>query len=318
MKRYVLVALLLGGCQSPLEEFRGAAPSAQTVSLNVPAGAGSSTASVKESANVIGARASMYELTRGVTAVVNGGVGVTLLVLEAIVDTQPTSLTIDHATWGPYTGALDPTTWKLDVSKVGTSDYSYVLSGKPRAAADPAYVAVIAGKAHVVSRVVGSGDFVFDFTALHTLDSSEKAQGTIAVHYDNSASPRVVAVAFNGFDDGNGSYTPNDAAYKYSENADHSGSFEFVTKADVDHDPLRVQETLGIRSDWLATGQGKSVAGATGGSLAADATLEECWDTSFARSYFTDSWNPADSEGDAADLQAVIRDALVAGATMPA
>ncbi|MCU1283293.1 MAG: hypothetical protein JWM53_6839 [bacterium] len=306
MKRYALIALMLGGCMSPVDEFRGAAPAAQIVSLNIPAGAGSTSASVKAGATpeTIGQRAAFYEITRGVTAIVNGGVGVTLLLLETITDQQPTTLTADHATWGPYTGALAATTWKFDVSKAGPIDYSYVLSGKPRNAADSEYQAVIAGKAHVISRIVGSGDFLFDFSALHKLDTgNNKAQGGIAVHYDNTGSPRVVEVAFKDFDDGNGNYTPNDALYKYSQNGDHSGSFEFVTKADVDHDPLRVQETVGIKSVWLSSGQGKSNAGATGGSLAADATLEECWSSSFARTYFTDSWNPSETEGDPASCK---------------
>jgi hypothetical protein len=76
-----------------------------------------------------------------------------------------------------------------------------------------------------------------------------------------------------------------------------------VTKADVDHDPLRDQETVAIKSEWLGTGQGKSNASATGGSLAADATLEECWNTSFQRTYFTDSWNPSQTEGDPASCK---------------
>ncbi len=305
MKRYALIALLLGGCMSPVDQFRGAAPAAQAVALNVPAGATSSTASLKDGATTqtIGQRATFYEITRGVTTIVNGGVGVTLLVLEAIVAQEPTTLTVDHATWGPYTGALDPTTWKFDVSKVGTLDYSYVLSAKPRGAADTAYVAIITGQAHVISRTVGSGDFKFDFSALHQLDASNKAQGEIDVHYDNTGSPRVVQVAFKGFDDGNNSYTPDDALYQYSENGDHSGSFSFVTKADVDNDPLHVDETVAIKSEWLSTGQGRSNAGATGGSLAADATLEECWSSSFQRTYFTDSWNPAETEGDPASCK---------------
>ena len=50
----------------------------------------------------------------------------------------------------------------------------------------------------------------------------------LAVHYDNTASPRVVTVAFKGFDDGNGSYTPDSALYSYAENSDLSGNFSFV------------------------------------------------------------------------------------------
>ena len=71
----------------------------------------------------------------------------------------------------------------------------------------------------------------------------------------------------------------------------------------LDVDPLRVQETVSIKSEWLGTGQGKSNASATGGSLAADATLEECWNTSFQRTYFTDSWNSSETEGDAASCK---------------
>jgi hypothetical protein len=304
MKRYALVAMMLAGCASPVDQFRGAAPSTQMTSLNVPTGAAATASSERGDidANIIGQRATFFEITRGVTAVVNGGVGVTLLVLEAIVDQQPTSLTATHATWGPYTGALDVNTWKFDVEKTGTIDYSYVLSAKPRNAADTAYQSIIAGKAHVISRTVGSGDFLFDFTAQASLGGS-KATGGIAVHYDNTGSPRVVEVAFKDFSDGNGAYTPNDALYKYAENADKSGSFEFVTKADVDHDPLRVQEVVSIKSVWLPTGQGKSNAGATGGSLASDATLEECWNGAFQRTYFTDSWNPAETEGDPASCK---------------
>ena len=304
MKRYAIIALLLGGCTSPVEQFRGAAPSSQTVALNVPAGAGASTASVQAGATpeLVGQRAAFYEITRGVTTIVNGGVGVTLLLLQSITDHDPTTLTADHATWGPYTGPLDPNTWKFDVSKTGPIDYSYVLSAKPRFADDTAYKAIIAGKAHVISRIVGSGDFLFDFTALASLGGS-KAQGAIAVQYDNTGSPRTVQVAFKDFDDGNGNYTPNDALYKFAENADHSGTFEFVTKADVDHDPLRDQETVAIKSAWLSTGQGKATAAATGGSLASDATLEECWNTSFERTFFTDSWNPSETEGDPASCK---------------
>src|SRR5512146_525038 len=118
MKRYALIALFLGGCMSPVDQFRGAAPAAQAVALNVPAGATASTASVGDGATpeLIGQRATFYEITRGVTDVV---------------------------------------TWKFDVSKVGTIDYAYVLSAKPRNAADTSYVAIISGQAHVISRVVG-------------------------------------------------------------------------------------------------------------------------------------------------------------------
>lgn len=305
MKRYVVIAMFMIGCANPADQFRAAAPSQQAVNINVPGAAGSSTQSVtgESEAALIGQRATFYEITRGVTAIVNGGVGLTLLLLESITDSPPASLTATHATWGPHTPALSPTTWKFDVEKTGPIDYTYVLSAKPRFAADTEYKGIIVGKAHAISRIVGSGEFLFDFSALRSVDPGARAQGGIAVKYDNTGSPRVVEVAFKNFDDGIGSYTPNDALYRYAENADTSGNFEFVTKADVDHDPLRAQEVVGIKSQWLSSGQGRSDVKATGGSLSSDQSLTECWSNAFARTYFTNTWNPSETEGDVASCK---------------
>ena len=306
MKRALLIGLLATmGCMSA-DQFRGAAPSQDAVKLNLPTGGSIAGASERGPISpqvplVIGQRAGFYTITRAVTDVVNGGVAITLLVLEAIVDQQPTTITLNHAEWGPYTDALSPSTWKFDVDKVGAEDFTYTLSGKPKTAADSAYAAVISGKAHVVSRVVGSGDFTIDFAALASTDpANHKAQGQISAHYDNTTFPRVVEVAFKGFDDGNGSYTPDGALYKYTENADHSGEFDFVAKGDVDHDPAAVPEVLAMKSRWLPTGQGVSAVQASGGSLAAPQTAAECWDASFAETYFTDTWNSADTQGNPA------------------
>lgn len=303
MKRALLVAMLAAGCANPVDSFRAAAPAQQAVNLNLPAGGLGASSAGETTAALVGQRASFYELTRGVTVVVNGGVGLTLLLLEHLTDGYPSALTATHASWGPYTDALSPSTWKFDVDKVGPEDYAYTLAGKPKLADDSGYQAVIAGKAHVVSRTVGSGDFTLDFTALAAIDGSNKSVGSIAVHYDNSSSPRVVEVAFKDFADGNGSYTPNDALYRYAEQPDHSGNFEFVTRADVDHDLLQQKETVAIVSRWLGSGQGRSDVKASGGSLAGDASLSECWSASFARTYFTDSWRPSDTEGDLSSCQ---------------
>lgn len=303
MKRAIALATMMAaaaGCGGAADDFRSAAPSQQAVSLNVPGAAALGASSAAESPEVIGQRAVFYEITRGVTTVVNGGVGAVLLLLEHITDYPPSAISATHATWGPYTDALSPASWKFDVEKVGTADYTYALSGQAKAPAGSPWVPVIVGKAHVISKIEGAGDFALDFSALHTIDPSNKAQGEIDVHYDNTSDPRVVKVAFKGFDDGNGSYTPDGALYSFAEHVDHSGTFEFVTKADVDHDPLQDKEIVSMQSAWLGTGQGKSAVQAQGGSLASPATAEECWSTTFARTYFTDTWNPSDTEGDPA------------------
>jgi hypothetical protein len=298
MKRALLIALFATGCVNTADQFRAAAPTQAAVTLNLPSSGVSASERGPVSPQVIGQRAGFYSITRAVTVVVNGGVGVTLLLLEAIVAQEPTTIGLNHAEWGPYTDALSPSTWKFDVNKVGAIDYTYALSGKPKTAPDSAYQAVISGSAHAVSRTVGSGDFSIAFAALAATDpNNHKAQGGITAHYDNTSFPRVVEVAFKGFDDGNGSYTPDGALYKYVENADHSGEFDFVAKGDVDHDALAMPEVLAMKSRWLPTGQGVSAVSASGGSLAAPATAAECWSASFAETYFTDTWNASDTQG---------------------
>jgi hypothetical protein len=311
MKRAILISMLAAGCSnlsSPADSFRAAAPSQAAVTLNLPSsGAAAGASRIGKTAaptvQALGQEALFYDLTRGVTTVVNGGVGATLLLVEHITDYPPSSLSAAQAEWGPYTDALSPTTWKLDVDKVGTDDYQYALSGKPKAADDSAYQAIITGRAHVISKIEGSGDFALDFGALAALDKSHKEVGVIAVHYDNTSDPRVVEVSFKDFDDGKGTYTPNDALYKYEERADKSGDFSFVTKADVDHDPAGQQEIVSIMSRWLPTGQGDSAVQASGGSLAATATATECWDASFDETYFTDTWKASDTVGDPSSCQ---------------
>jgi hypothetical protein len=298
MKRALILAVALAGCGDPADSFRAAAPSHAAVSLDAPGDANKTTASA--SAASVGQRAAFYEITRAITLVVNGGVGVTLQLLETLTDLPPASVTATEAVWGPWTPEHSLLTWKFVVDKIGASDYQHTLSAKLIIAPDSSYAAIISGKAHVVSRFVGSGDFVFDFSPLRILDPAVKQQGGVTVHYDNSGDPRVVDVGFKAFTDGNGTYTPDGATYHFVERNDHSGSFSFVAQADVDHDPLGTLETASIVSKWAATGQGRSDIQASGGSLVnATASATECWDSSFARTYFTDSWNPTSTEGDA-------------------
>jgi len=300
MKRALILALALAGCGDPADGFRNAAPSQAAVSLNAPGNNGSTTSSAGTvSAETVGQRATFYELTRAITLVVNGSVGVTLQLLATLTDLPPASVTATEAVWGPYTPEHSLLTWKYVLDKTGADDYSYVLYTKLLIAPDTNYTPIITGKAHVVSRFVGSGDFQLAFSPLRLLDPTVKEQGDVTVHYDNTAAPRVVDVTFHAFTDGNGTYTPDGAAYKFQENADHSGNFSFVAQADVDHDLAGILETASITSKWTSTGQGRSDISANGGSLGVGAaSATECWGATYARTYFTDSWNPSSTEGD--------------------
>jgi hypothetical protein len=301
-RRIALGFLLLAGCFPNSDPFKNATPSAKMTQINVPgAAAGASAIAHGGKPQTLGQTAGMYELTRGIAIVVNGGVAIILGTLEAIVDNPSTTHTATTAEWGPYTPALSPVTWKLDVQQVGAQDYTYALRGKPKAADDSQYQTVLAGSSHVVSEVVGSGDFTLDFDIAHALDPTSLARGQITVHYDNTGDPRVVDVSFKAFDDGKGGTPPDGAMYHYAEHADTSGNLAFAAYDDFDHDGTKEMVTLTSR--WLASGQGRSDGTATGGSLLVTANVEECWDASFLETYYSDSVHG--SQGDASSCIAL-------------
>ncbi len=44
----------------------------------------------------------------------------------------------DTATWGPYSDALDPVTWRFRITRVADAQYDYVLEGRPKTSTDEA------------------------------------------------------------------------------------------------------------------------------------------------------------------------------------
>jgi hypothetical protein len=296
MKKLMLSLLLIGCAPQEKDELATAVPSRSALSLNVPQNGSSDGANASA---LLGDRASLYSFTRVVSRSVNGGVAAILGHIEFITDHKPTQRDANRAAWGPMTTGLDPAEWMLVVERVGVKQFNYVLAGKPTGADDSAYKPVMGGHANVVDETHGSGDFLLDFSAIHALDDSSRAQGGIAVHYDNVADPRNVEVAFKDFSDAEG-VMPRDALYRYAEHPDHSGNFEFVTPQDIDGDGA-TKEVLAVLTRWQATGAGRSDATATGGSLA-DLTVHvvECWDASFAESYYHDNLDIKPTAGDAA------------------
>jgi hypothetical protein len=293
------LTLAVAGCGSTApDEFSSAARTRSAISIDVPGGGGSTTASAGESQEaLIGARAQLYTFTRDVSRAVNDGVGDILGRIELITDHPPSQRDANKASWGPMTSALDPAEYTLVVERTAPHQFNYVLAGKPKGADDSQERPLLAGHASVVDETHGSGDLLVDFSAMKVLDPTRKAEGGIAVHYDNTSNPRNVEVLFHNFTDQPGAQ-PNDAAYRYAEHPDHSGNFEFVTLADVDHDGATL-EVLGVLSRWDATGAGRSDATATGGSLGGlTVHVEECWGASFGRTYYTDNLSINPTEGD--------------------
>ena len=139
-----------------------------------------------------------------------------------------------------------------------------------------------------------------NFSEMNALDPTVNlATGGIAILHDNTADPRTVDVHFGNFLDGKSGSTALNAQYHYAEHADQSGNFSFALRTNFDNDPQGILEGAEIASRWLASGAGRADVVATGGSLPAGFVVHavECWDTSFARVFYTDDVDPSKTEG---------------------
>ncbi|MBS1123483.1 MAG: hypothetical protein H6Q90_5711, partial [Deltaproteobacteria bacterium] len=119
------VALSLVACvkrDDPPASLERAIPTAEQVSIKLPTG----------TSRTIGQLADWYVATRGVTTVFNGGSAWVLILIHTIVKFPVTSVDGDTYTWGPFSNALDPAEYKLDVRDVGDGTYTYQLSGRAK------------------------------------------------------------------------------------------------------------------------------------------------------------------------------------------
>ena len=252
-------------------------------------------------APLVGERADFYQFTRDTSRAVNGTLWVTLKVLETIVGYPATEVHEDHAVWGPWNGTLDPITYKLIVEKLDEGHYRYVLQGKPRLEGDSAFVDLIGGETEVDDAAgILRGTIGYDLDAAHALDPHEHpATGRIAATWDAGANPRQVEAAFEDFTDRD-SDGPFSATYRYRENRDGSGSFEFGVRGNLDGTDSAAAEDVVLMTRWDETGAGRGDAMASGGDLGEHVVYaNECWDTSFARTFWLDTHALQPNEGDA-------------------
>src|SRR4051812_23051521 len=107
------VSLAATGCvrqdSSTGSEIDRALPTADQVKIKLPEG----------QTRTIGQLANYYLVTREVTRTFNGGAGWSLALIHAIVQYPVTSTSGNVYTWGPWSDALDPAEYKLDVTANG-------------------------------------------------------------------------------------------------------------------------------------------------------------------------------------------------------
>jgi hypothetical protein len=286
-------------CNPP--DFRSALPTRDAVAINVP-GASVSTSSARNEA-LLGTQGTLYTMTREISTQLNGAAASFFGQIDDAVATPPSAHDASHEYWGPFTGALSPMTIMLAVEKVDAHDYNFFLGGKPKGAADSAYMGLLGGSSHQADANRVSGMMQVNFTEMNALDPTvNRSTGIIAFVHDNTADPRTVDVHFADFLDGStAGATPLNADYQYTEHPDTSGTFAFALMTNFDNDPKGVLEQAVLFSRWVATGAGRSDMVVQGGSLPAGFMVHaiECWDASFLRVYYTEDVDPTKTEGSA-------------------
>jgi len=125
-----------------------ALPTSSQVAIHLPDATTRSIESRSATAadpNVIGQLATWYVATRDVTRTFNGGSAWVLTLIHTIVQFPVTTTHGDTLTWGPWSNALDPAEYKLDVRVVGDGTYEYKLSGRSKLQAGAQFEVVISG-----------------------------------------------------------------------------------------------------------------------------------------------------------------------------
>jgi hypothetical protein len=282
-----VLSLAATGCvkqDDPPDEIARAIPTAEQVRIKLP-----------NSGKTLGELANYYVVTRDVTHTLNGGTAWVLVLIHAIVQYPVTSINGNVYTWGPWSDALDPAEYKLDVTANADGTYDYQLSGRNKTVSNSQFEVVIDGYADPrAGELQGSGDFKLDFDAgrrVNPVDSGD-AKGVLTVNYDlNARHLDMLAQA----PDANGN--PAMFEYAYNESLDGGGDMVFDVTADAGGTALT--ENIVIRSRWQGDGQGRGDARLAGGDLGTtQAIASECWNTLFRRVFYTDNVNWQPTEGD--------------------
>ncbi len=300
-KSLLCTALMLAGCgqMDREDEFRAALPTREQVEMKAPEKSGQGLESEVQAQAEQGQTSDLYKLSRGATVVVNGGTLAVLGLVDKVTQHRPTTLLEDTAVWGPHTDALSPNTWKLTVKKTGEHTYSYVIEAKAKEAQDTEFISILTGthtaaedETGLPRKGFGSGDFTIDWDAAQTLPEHDDNVGQMMVRYsrEDEASQVTVTAEFRQVRDGDKLV---DADYLYAATPDQGGELDFKVLTDM-YQPAGTAEpeTLSIKSRWQENGAGRSDVKLSGGNLVGEASLNECWDNSFASRYLRASYAP--------------------------
>jgi hypothetical protein len=274
-----------------VQAARDALPTSSSLSISVPGQA-------SKGQEKVGDVALSYLLTRTVAGVLNGSSALVLGLAKAISDYPVTSVEGDTYIWGPWSEALKPGQYRMTARLTSAGDYAWTIEGRTKGTTVP-FAAIVTGLASPGQPHRGSGSFTFDCDVAHAIDPYGGCDdgGQVSVSYDLEHSPASIAIdAQHLAPMPDGSQAEQTFHYEYSEAIDGSGALSFTSFGDTD-DPGPAWETTTYMSRWKATGAGRTDLSISGGDLgAATVTAEECWNTSYQRTYFEISagWVPTE------------------------
>lgn len=292
-----VTAVTLAACGG-VSDFRNGVPSSKQVALKLPESASGGLSGVGTRRDGLeGETAEFYKLTRATTLLVNGGTALILDTVARITTYPATTVSNDSATWGPYTDALSPNTWKLTVTRTADADtYDYRLEGKGKSEADSAYRIVLSGTHHHAGDNVGNGTFLIDWDEAKQLPEHADLVGTANVTYSRPtlSADIDIEVAFNQIYSADKNQRV-DAHYVYHSTNAAGGNFQFdvyqnfVGGSGIEHAKMR--------SRWQQDGAGRTDARMTDGDVTGELNANECWDSSFLSRYLNYSWDTSQNYG---------------------
>ncbi len=291
----LVFALGLFACHpldKPGSEFAAGVPRQETVAMNVP-GSSAKALEVEGSSKALqGETAEWYTITRGVSAVVNGGALAVGALVRLITDYPATTVTVDSAVWGPWQGPLDPVEWKITVTRVAPHQYQYKFEGRDKHDATAPYVTVLSGahapgldKAGGEMEGFGAGTVTLDWNARATLPGPDGNVGTANYTYSHVGPAEVVTITakFRQVKDDKQPGKLVDVDYAFVQNPGADGSMDFIY--DVPADGNSAGGLGKVRSRWLWNGAGRSDVSLVPTNLNLTYTQSECWDTNYLSVY---------------------------------
>ena len=275
------------GCGSAVpaspDSFLSALPSRQTLEVTAPTQRAPAALALS-SGSAPAEPASLYVLTRQMTAQVNGIVGGALDTLDDISRTPPSAVSDHSAVWGPFSEPLSPVAARLLITRVGPGAHSFVLELRPRSGQDSEFAPFLQGASTGAGPGGPSqGTLALDLDLAHRLDPvANPTEGHVTAGWTVAPAGRQIEVHLAEVHAGDDA--PATADILSSLLGDGSGSLIFDAHANLVGGPDAL-ETGNVGSRWIPSGAGRADVELHGGDALDGARLTECWDASFLRVY---------------------------------